>query len=157
MKKPKQECAYCGQIDCQHVRGTDQHFRELQARKLTADNGFVWPVRSQVLVNDDDFVRDLLCAAMHHPIAVRRGDFKTLSCVCGKWRKQISEDLDGAVSQVTVDALQDQVRQCQRRIQDLRGALEDTIEWLELEGESDVFYDPMLDKLREVLNGKAWA
>lgn len=95
------------------------------------------------------FLEYFVCAATGHQPATRNG-FNSTSCLCGVWHRQVTWPADDEVSMVTVEALREEVRQCQRRIQDLRGALEDTIEY-----RFDYGHGHYAGKLTDILNGKA--
>jgi hypothetical protein len=92
---------------------------------------------------------EFVCGAAGHPPATRQGTRRT-ECLCGYWMYQVTEPADPTVSMVTVEALREEVRACQRRIQDLRDALEDAIACLAIHGR--VF---AIRRLQDVLNGKA--
>ena len=88
-------CAYCGQIDCQHQRHAEALLR-------VGPDG-VETIRNQVVINDDEWLAALICRALQHPIAIRRGDFKTLTCICGAWERKIIEDpLPGPSGEVLI-------------------------------------------------------
>jgi len=102
---------------------------------------------------NDGYLEHFICAATGHIPATRHG-FNSTSCLCGAWHRQVTWPADDEVSMVTVEALREEVRICQRRIQDLRGALEDAIEYLQsswFTREEQAF----ATRLNDVLIGKA--
>ena len=105
----------------------------------------------QVRLANERFLEHFICAATGHIPATRNG-FNSTSCLCGVWHRQVTWPADDVVSMVTVEALREEVRLCQRRIQDLRGMLEDVAE--HLQGDSWPEHTRIVDDIMNVLIGK---
>lgn len=150
MTRDSRECAYCGKIGCQHQAFTDEALTTPSTESLRAigesnkiaswqlvnkDGALIKPgeevregdhfLNPRLFANDYAGLEAWVCGALGHPIAVRNGDRRTLSCVCGRWKKQIVSDPDGgATGEVLITALKHEKEQLQKRVAELREAIE---------------------------------
>lgn len=130
----KLRCAYCGQVDCQHQRNTHQHIREIYANAEVLKGEGTPPRAGGQVFSNEAGLAEMLCRWTKHKITIRWNDFRTLSCACGAWLKQVVEEDDGIISKVTVDALRAEIQQGYRENADLRAKIQyliDQIGWSE--------------------------
>lgn len=97
---------------------TNEHSVLFEEGAVVRQNPIIW-------ANNEHQLTSFVCRAMGHPVTVRRGDFKTLTCVCGAWQTKIIEDpLPGASSDVLVASLQQRLDDTTRYMRDYRAKLQ---------------------------------